>query len=1152
MDLFLPFSDGLNAVFFDPANKYYTRFNPSGDNGMALTSPGVEVTVIDESFYTPAESSTTPLIVIATAENKSNASGTGTAQGTLASNAGKVYKVSSQRELIDFFGVPSFKRTISGAPRHGDEQNEYGLQAAYSFLGSANSAYIVRAGVNLDDLSARSEVPGSEATDGQWWLDTQSTNWGIFEWDSAPASLAGQKFTNKVPVVITADDTESLDGTTPASGVGRVGDYAVVAASDVIRMYYKGKDYTTVGEPISWRLIGTKEWRKFWPAFSAENDGHSSQSTSTTFLINGVQINVPAYTTVTNMVTLINNALIQGVKAASVNGFVNLFITDTTDDMVGDSSGSNAIVLENGSATVQVLFGIAAGTYYGPELNIAPHTQVPQWKTAASGPRPSGSIWVKSTDPNLGSRWRVKRWNGAAKSWLEVSAPLYANAQSTIYGVNRTAGGLSIEKDTLYVQYNYSEDTGYDNTPQTASFKTFARRTKGQTSVTSDTIGTGTFSGSYSFSLRESLINSAALSSAVTVSFTSAGTAADANTLRQAINNSGLVNVEATVVDGKITINHKLGGELRIVDTNGLFGDAGFVEYNVNDATGTPNFYASPSVDSDYDFVISNYIPLSGTATGYVAAKDAPLNDPADGQRWYSSLVDEVDIMVHNGDAWVGYKYNGSSGNATTASPYFANGTDSAGPIVTPTRPLLQRDGTALVTGDLWIDTGDLENYPVIYRYQSGLTDQIANNWVLIDKGDQNSEDGIVFADVRWDLNGESKEAASIVDLLASDFVDFDAPDPTLYPRGILLFNTRRSGFNVKKYVRNYVDTSADNDQYGGESMIDYEPARWVSDSADTFGRKSQRQVIVTALKALINSNTEIREDEVRNFNIISCPGYPELIQNMIELNVDRGTTAFVVGDTPFRLLPDTNSLTSWGQNLNAATDNGDQGLVSADSYSSVFYPSGLTSDNSGNTVMVPASHMMLRTIALSDQVSYPWFAPAGIRRGGVTNASAAGYLDSITSEFRPVALTEGQRDALYNVKVNPITFFNGVGLVNYGQKTLSSGSSALDRINVARLVIYLRTQLNKLAKPFVFEPNDKLTRDEIRQAVESLLLELVGLRAIYDYAVVCDETNNTPARIDRNELYVDIAIEPVKAIEFIYIPLRLKNTGEIQASRAA
>ena len=76
--------------------------------------------------------------------------------------------------------------------------------------------------------------------------------------------------------------------------------------------------------------------------------------------------------------------------------------------------------------------------------------------------------------------------------------------------------------------------------------------------------------------------------------------------------------------------------------------------------------------------------------------------------------------------------------------------------------------------------------------------------------------------------------------------------------------------------------------------------------------------------------------------------------------------------------------------------------------------------------------------------------------------------------------------------------------------------------------------------------PNDKTTRDEIKVQAESLMLELVGNRAIYDSSVVCDETNNTPARIDRNELYPDIAIEPVKAVEFIYIPLRLKNTGEI------
>ena len=210
------------------------------------------------------------------------------------------------------------------------------------------------------------------------------------------------------------------------------------------------------------------------------------------------------------------------------------------------------------------------------------------------------------------------------------------------------------------------------------------------------------------------------------------------------------------------------------------------------------------------------------------------------------------------------------------------------------------------------------------------------------------------------------------------------------------------------------------------------------------------------------------------------------------------------------------------------------------------FYPNGFTTDLSGTNAVVPASHMMLKTIAISDQVSYPWFAPAGVRRGGITNATAVGFITD-EGEFQSVALNTGQRDTLASVKVNPLTFIVGSGLVNYGQYTRARNASALDRINVARLVIYLRRQLSILAKPYIFEPNDKITRDEVKGAVEALLLELVGQRALYDYIVVCDTSNNTPARIDRNELYLDVAIEPVKAVEFIYIPLRLKNTGEIK-----
>jgi hypothetical protein len=537
--------------------------------------------------------------------------------------------------------------------------------------------------------------------------------------------------------------------------------------------------------------------------------------------------------------------------------------------------------------------------------------------------------------------------------------------------------------------------------------------------------------------------------------------------------------------------------------------------------------------------LVSNWEPFA--ASDFKATADAPLNEPNDGQLWYHNEFSEVDVMYHNGTTWVGYQ-------DATAFPL----TSPAGPIVSATAPERvggQSDGTNLVNGDLWISTADMENYPTIYRW-----DGTNLEWAQLDKTDQVTEEGVLFADARYGASGATGDtAATIKDMLTSNFLDPDAPDPALYPKGMLLWNLRRSGGNVKRYNNSYIDTSLDNTRFNNdESMDGYATDRWTTaspnneDGSGSFGRKAQRGVVIAAMKSVVDTSSEIRDEERRNFNIIAAPGYPELLSNLINLNIDRGVTAFVVGDTPLRLPSDATSLTNWGTNAELVTDNGDAGIVSYDEYCAVFYPNGFTTDLGGTNAVVPASHMMMRTIALSDQVSYPWFAPAGTRRGGITNATAVGYIDAVSGEFQTVALNEGQRDTLYDLKVNPLTFFNGVGLVNYGQKTRARNASALDRINVSRLTVYLRSQLNKLARPYVFEPNDKITRDEIKQAVESLLLELVGLRALYDFAVVCDETNNTPARIDRNELYVDIAIEPVKAVEFIYIPLRVKNTGEI------
>jgi phage tail sheath protein FI len=140
----------------------------------------------------------------------------------------------------------------------------------------------------------------------------------------------------------------------------------------------------------------------------------------------------------------------------------------------------------------------------------------------------------------------------------------------------------------------------------------------------------------------------------------------------------------------------------------------------------------------------------------------------------------------------------------------------------------------------------------------------------------------------------------------------------------------------------------------------------------------------------------------------------------------------------------------------------------------------------------------------------------------------------------------------LYSNNVNPITFIPGTGITNFGNHTLQGNATALDRINVARLVAFLRGRLEIIGEQYLFEPNDTITRNSITNQVTALMVDLVNKRALYDFLVVCDLTNNTPFTIDRNELYVDIAIEPVKAVEFIYIPMRIQNTGEIAAQGLA
>ena len=591
---------------------------------------------------------------------------------------------------------------------------------------------------------------------------------------------------------------------------------------------------------------------------------------------------------------------------------------------------------------------------------------------------------------------------------------------------------------------------------------------------------------------------------------------------------------------GAIVLTHSQGGTIILINGTGTpVTTAGF---NTS-VRGIRQRYNNGSAQG---LILSNWV--GSTTFTYTASDSAPDQDPADGRLWYYSATNQVDIMIQDNGQWQGYQNVTNDVRGDNLSL-----TNASGPIFSATAPLTQNDESQspLQYGDLWIDTSDLENYPVISRWSivNG-----ADQWVTIDNTDQTTENGVLFADARWAPNGTTNPITdafpTIESLLTSDYLDLDAPDPSLYPQGMLLFNTRRSGFNVKSFQVDYFNATSFPDE-----TLPAETNAWVTasgnknDGSPYMGRQAQRALIVQALKAGVDTSTGAREEQ-RVFNLISCPQYPELLPNLVALNNERNNTAFVVSDTPLRLAPE--DILPWASNNDGLGLSTADGLITRDVYSGVFYPSCQTTDTTGSAVVQPPSHMMLRTIIRNDEVAYPWLAPAGTRRGVVDNAAQIGYINSVTGEFESLGVRQGLRDTLYENSINPITFVPGVGITNFGNKTTTQVASALDRINVARLVAFIRGRLETIGKQFLFEPNDQITRNEIRNAIDSLMIDLVAKRGLYDYLVICDLTNNTPARIDRNELYVDIAIEPVKAVEFIYIPVRIKNTGEIAAGLAA
>jgi len=1142
---------------------------------MALTSAGVEVTVTDESFYVPADQGMVPSIIVATSKNKTSGTGTGTAAGTLKANAGTVFTITSQRELTETFGDPKFYTDTSGSARDAYELNEYGLLAAYSLLGVANKAFVTRADVNLDELTGSASPITGAPTNGTYWLDTAESVWGIKEWNSST-----QTFTVKTPKIIS--DTKNLVGEVstgaPKTSFGSQGDYAINTTATNNKLFYKntGNAWVQVGSSDSTTQYGS--WKTSWPTIEGTATG-GTVTEGHVINVNGFDIPMTG-TSIDDAVSDINaggdaSSAVPGVTAAKVNNKIVIYGTDLTEG--GDSTASGQITIANTTGTALAGLGITAGTFDVPRLHLGSHVTDPGFKTADDHSAPTGSIWIQTTAVNSGADVKVKKYNSTTAAFTTISAPMHTTHAQALYNLDKSGAGANLTTENIYVQVNPTErdtilfagdsttatdSTLFDANAALGAYTVFKRQGTGATTITGlSALGSNPFTSANTFTIRETLRpgdhqNSTKYGTfGATTTVTLGGTSADDFVAAVAAAGMQYVSASYDNASDTITMTHSDGGDFRMNDTAGTpVADAGFGSSSGStygsaiDTTGTKvaNLYTIPGGAFGSDEVMaSNW----GTLV-YEASVSAPTADPSDLTYWYSSSASQVDIMVHNGTTWKGYK------NVTSdARGFNLSNTSPDGVIVSATEPGAtdgQSDGTALVNGDIWLDSSDLENYPKLYRYDDSKVD--GAKFVAIDNTDQVSEDGVLFADARFHLDSDSnvitKAPATIKSLLTSDNLDIDKPDPALYPKGMLLFNTRRSGYNVKQFRSKYFSRAnfGSTDDY---PSLPEEQDAWVTasgnkpDGSPYMGRKAQRAIVVKGLQSAVSSNTQLREEQ-REFNVLAAPGYIELIDELVTLSGDRGDTAFIVGDTPARLENSSTAISNFATNAAGSATNDEDGLVTSDSFTAVYYPWGTTTDLAGNNVFVPPSHMILRSLAVNDDVAFPWFAPAGIRRGVVDNATSVGFIKASTGEKQVIAVSSGIRDTLQSNRINPISFLTGAGLTIYGQKTRHSGTSALDRVNVARLTVFLRTQLDKLAQPFIFEPNDELTRNEIKQAVESFLLEVQGQRGLFDFAVVCDTTNNTPSRIDRNELYVDIAIEPVKAVEFIFIPIRLKNTGEI------
>jgi len=489
---------------------------------------------------------------------------------------------------------------------------------------------------------------------------------------------------------------------------------------------------------------------------------------------------------------------------------------------------------------------------------------------------------------------------------------------------------------------------------------------------------------------------------------------------------------------------------------------------------------------------------------------------------------------------------SGSFGAATSTFIDAAEASLTAQPFTLETlgKGALLNNATASVdpgtqNSDSSLVSGSADNI----RWEISNVNNVTGTFSLsIRRGDDNLKNKVVletFNNLSLDPNSPNYIEAAVGNQAKTKTTDGD----------VVYFTTTGEYTNKSKYVRvasvnlptlNYVGT--DGLTVGTDGTYSYSGSLPVASSGSFFGATGNTYRSTAAgnyfsnitggdtqgLSALTDYTDAIsileNQDEYV-FNIISAPGlcydlanHSTPIDSIISLAETRGDCIAVV------------DLHSHGASVSNVID---KAASVNSSYAAAYWPWLQTKSATGKNVFVPASVFIPGLYAFTDSAAAPWFAPAGLTRGGIVGA--------IQAERK---LTKGNRDDLYTANVNPIATFPGTGIVAFGQKTLQKKASALDRVNVRRLLIDLKKFFSDTAKQLVFEQNTITTRNTFLGIVNPYLESVTQRQGLYAYRVVMDDTNNTADVIDRNFLIGQIFIQPAKTAEFIQLDFTIEPTG--------